>query len=187
MSAAAVASKSPFKSRDVGAGAGVFSTLLVDATVVEGLSIKDIGVEMEASEDDVGVEVATSDDETVVDESTVGTTDELGESPSVVVGVGIGEPTKELSTDDARDGVSTAIKDSALMELDEDTTGVELDENTSGVKLDDGNANVLVAEEVEVTSIMEVFEVDARYVELLTGADSLASQLPNPGWQPLPQ
>ena len=98
MSAAAVASKSPFKSRDVGAGAGVFSTLLVDATVVEGLSIKDIGVEMEASEDDVGVEVATSDDETVVDESTVGTTDELGESPSVVVGVGIGEPTKELST-----------------------------------------------------------------------------------------
>ncbi|KAH5148457.1 hypothetical protein HBH70_027170 [Parastagonospora nodorum] len=178
MSAAAVAWKSPFKSRDVGAGAGVISTLLVDATVVEGLSIKDIGVEMEASEDDVGVDVATSDDETVVDEATVGTTDELGESPSVVVGVGIGEPTEELGTDDARDGVSTAIKDSALMELDEDTTGVELD---------DGNANVLVAEEVEVTSIMEVFEVDARYVELLTGADDLASQLPNPGWQPLPQ
>jgi hypothetical protein len=64
---------------------------------------------------------------------------------------------------------------------------VKLDEDTTGVELDDDNVNVLVAEEVEVTSIMEVFEVDARYVELLTGADDLASQLPNPDWQPLPQ
>jgi hypothetical protein len=64
---------------------------------------------------------------------------------------------------------------------------VKLDEDTTGVELDDDNVNVLVAEEVEVTSIMEVFEVDARYVELLTGADDLASQLPNLDWQPLPQ
>jgi hypothetical protein len=45
------------------------------------------------------VDVATSDDETVVDETTVATTDELGESPSVGVGIGVGEPTKELGTD----------------------------------------------------------------------------------------
>lgn len=74
----------------------VFSTLLVDVKDIQGESIKDIGVEIEASDNDIGVDVATSDDETVMDKVTIATTDELGEYSSVDVSVG--EANKEWGT-----------------------------------------------------------------------------------------